>query len=225
VAAAARTADAVALQSAARTGRSSAMFEAIALGHVQAHERGTSPNLRQDPLRQLAFSDLSLGEYATYIDAVRIVSNSARAATAAASGIRMYREMTFSLLDGESRTAEGELRIHDRLTDPSRAGRDRLPRTFTTEDIVDACNGFYKPLLTQELATFLPNARFRARLDQVHESLSANQCLVRLGRHSHFEAMTIPGFAEPPARGAGKTRSYANGAFPLGWARVTFDPS
>ena len=219
VAAAAAKVNDAALPSLGRGGRSSAPFEAMVLGH--AGERG--PNLYRDPLRQLAFSDVKLPENSTIVERMKIVTASGIAGDGTGpEKIQMYREITWSALDGESIKAEGELRIHDRLAD-ERAGRHRLPRAWDVASLCRACNDFYRPVLTEEIGKFLGNSRHRAKLEVARDGLRDNQCLVRIGRHSHFEAMTIPRFRQPPSKGFGKTRTYANGDTPLGWARLTLE--
>jgi hypothetical protein len=226
VAAAAAAADAGALQGATRAGRSSAAFEALALGHSDLGRDGKPrADLYRDPLRQLAFSDLTLPENSTIIERMKVLTATGPAGQGTGTdGIQMYREVTWSMLDKERIEAVGELRVHDRLTDSARAGSKKLPRTWDIAGLCRASNDFYKPVLTEEIGKFLASSAYRPILEQARDSLSETQCLVRMGRHSHFEAMTIPGFQQPPPKGFGKTRTYANGTQPLGWARLTFGP-
>jgi len=58
------------------------------------------------------------------------------------------------------------------------------------------------------------------------DSLAENECVIRLGHHSNFDAMTIHGeLRQPPSRYRGHIRWFASGIVPLGWAKLTFRPA
>ena len=99
---------------------------------------------------------------------------------------------------------------------------ETLKQKITPDSIIRSCNDFYIPNAREELAKFgeiiLSSAK-ESILNQL-DSLQKNQCLIRLGRHSHFENMVMthhPKMREPE-KGYGETRSYAGGKVPMGWA-------
>jgi CRISPR-associated protein Csm5 len=211
---------------AARARRSSASFEAAVLGHQR--DNG-SADLYKDPFRQLAIEDIHLAANDCKIDQIKIVRKpnwQPRPGTSSAEGIAMFRDVTFSVLDGETDIA---FRSGARLY-PSMQREAKLPVELTFERVCEACNHFYLPRLRHELATFLQprpgaaNAEVVEVLERSVASLDPNQCLIRLGRHSHFECVTVsPPLSRPPEkRGSGATRSYAGGTYPLGWAILTW---
>lgn len=194
-----------------------------------------------DPLRQFAVSDCILPENATQIDQIKIIKKSvtgsaADGASATAGrntrgpssgrGVRsdpeilMMREITFSEADGETIVARGEARLMTKLAKEL----GRASRPLTIEEIISQCNEFYRPRLEEELKRFpVDDPQCDAAIRQGASGLKSNEALLRIGRHSHFECVTVgPPWARPPRRGSGASRSRAGGILPLGWVRARF---
>lgn len=186
------------------------------------NERG-KPDLYRDPLRQLVIGDVHLRPDSCYIDRVRVVRRPGSGGRDEAEGIIMYRDITWSMLDGEppgNVTYRGRANLLTHLTDRRIMGSATLPLRLGVETICRDCNAFYRPRLEQELDNFDTGDGVKDTLLKLAGSLAPNQALVRLGRHSHFECVTVRG-ASQPRRGFGATRTYVMGEFPLGWARLT----
>ncbi|MCA9310561.1 MAG: type III-A CRISPR-associated RAMP protein Csm5 [Phycisphaerales bacterium] len=200
-------------------------FEAKVLGHVRD---GGRPDLYKDPLRQLAISDCMLSPGDCYIDRIQIINRRAQddRRSADASGIQMHRDVTWSMLDGESIAARGSCRITTGLSGRGRQGAPLVADRIDLDRVIEACNAFYRPRLKDELDRFpIPEEGGEDLLKWVEE-MGADQCLVRLGRHSHFECVTVSEpYARPPRRGVGASRSRVDGRLPLGWAKVRFSMS
>lgn len=197
-----------------------ANFEAMVFGNL--NERGR-PNLYRDPLRQLAFSDLGGHAESTYIDRIQIVKQSGDMASDP-SGIIMYRELTRHALFGEIHQYTGDLRLHRELTDTRLMQRDTLTPKWDIPAICHACNAFYRPRLENEIQRYFRQQGWNARLIAPVNELGLNECLIRVGHHSHFECVTVgEPFRRPPQRGFGKSRSLAGGSVPLGWAKLRFE--
>ncbi|RMH24120.1 MAG: type III-A CRISPR-associated RAMP protein Csm5 [Planctomycetota bacterium] len=217
---------------AANDARPSAKFEARVLGNTK---NGTKPDLYRDPFRQLAFSDATLEEGSTYIDEIKI-RRLRRSETPVGegndpTGIQMFREVTWSALDGEAATARGELRLFSGLSArrywdrKERVERELLPRSWTIEELCQQCTAFYRPRLERELERFFrDDAATSKTLKGRAHTLEPNQALVRLGRHKHWECTVLRApLCREPKRGVGMTRSLAGGMLPLGWAILSFE--
>ena len=198
-------------------------FEATAFGNLGGNN---APDLYRDPLRQLAISDLPMAEDSCYIDEVKIVREDGSIA-ADPEGIAMYRDMTWSRIDGDSAEGAGQVRLFPHLAARERMGRDKegnpnwLPFGLDVETICRRANEFYRPRLEDELERF-KRSRNAAELEKWASILGERECLIRLGHHSHIECVTVgPPWRRKPA---GRTRSYAAGEFPLGWAKLRFEP-
>lgn len=214
--------------------RSSAVFEAAVLGHdVMGRQGFLRADLYRDPLRQVAIADAPLPDDACYIDRIEIITHGDPTGNATiamrSDGILIFRDLTWSMLDGETIIARSELRLLNHLADARIMGRNRkgedhaLPRTIGVDDICRTCNKFYLPRLQDELDAFAVDAVVAGDLLKSVKDLGAHECLVRFGRHSHFECVTVrPEYTEKPRRGVGGSRSYAGGILPLGWAKLRF---
>jgi len=207
--------------------RAGANFEATVLGHAEDRHGRTFANLNRDPLRQVAFSDLQLPRDSSYITRVKIRRQAGDISDADPSGIVIYREVTWGAVLGQDVVFDGECRFFPGLNDRNVMGSDKvLPRHIDVVELCRCCNAFYRPRLEQEAETFL-DSQWRDRLLQELQPLADDDrrtCLIRLGRHSHFECVTVGApFHHPPPKGFGKTRSYDRGVLPLGWARLRFE--
>jgi len=216
--------------------KNSALFEAHALGHIDIDHRSQREkmNLYRDPLRQIAFSDCALPDDGTYIDRVQIVKqlhSKDRLGSADPDKIQIHRDVTWSMLDGESNPAVGECRIYHQLCE--KKGRDNryaVSRNFTMQDVISACNDYYREEVEIQLDEFTERNRendetVRQPLLTETRNLQENECIIRLGRHSHFECVVMSKpFNLSPDKGYGSTRTYVDGRFPLGWAKLRFEP-
>jgi CRISPR-associated protein Csm5 len=208
--------------------------EAIVLGNRRPNGR---PDLRADPFRAVRLSDCRLPDDATSIDPVDLVSLRPRRRAADPSGILLFYEMTFSAVDGEDIPAVGTLTVDTRLAEANakRARGSESPHPvsrpggeiLTAERILDACNHFYLPRLEDEadrLRVARPTLSDACdRLLDLADDRSDRQALIRLGRFSHVECVTLA----PPLRRAsgGTTRGLAAGQAPMGWAMIELTPA
>ena len=207
-----------------------AKFEAAVMGNQRFNG---NPDLYRDSFRQLAVTDLSVPKDGTFIERIRIRKLQQTESAADPGGIVMYREMTRAAVYGEPQQLASELRLHPQLCDEQTMGRNRdgepnwLPQRFPLRDLIEMCNAFYRPRLTDELDRFVTKPNVRERLQTALHELADTECLIRLGRHSHFECVTVgEPYRVPPRRGFGATRSLIDVAgqavVPLGWAKLSF---
>lgn len=199
------------------------VLEAEVFGNLTESGR---PDLYRDPLRQLVIGDVHLRPDSCYIDRVSVVRRPNHKNRDEAAGIVMYRDITWSVLDGEPPgdvTYRGRANLLTHLGERRTMGNATLPLSLGVEGICRDCNAFYRLRLEEELETFKTGSGVKETLLKLAGCLAPSQALIRLGRHSHFECVTVRG-ANRPRRGFGATRTYVVGEFPLGWARLTFHP-
>lgn len=91
------------------------------------------------------------------------------------------------------------------------------------------CNAFYKERFQKEWDTFyaMPHLKeagqaLRAVRDCVEQLDPEREWLVRVGRYSHIECVTVSRNAPELKKGYGKTRTLADGQRPFGWAILHF---
>ncbi len=204
-----------------------ARFEAEVFGNVTIESDNTEKvNLYRDPLRQLALSDLAMPDNSTYIDRIQIVQPPGRRERGSnPEDIIMYREVTWSACDGENLRFAGQLRLSPHLANRRQMGSNCLPHALDLATICRQCNAFYRPRLEAEVKKFVQDSTAAGTLLKHAAQCDDHRCLVRLGRHSHFECVTVgEPYNQPPRRGFGNTRSYVAKSLPLGWAILQFQP-
>lgn len=130
-------------------------------------------------------------------------------------------------------SAAGGLPLYGSLHLDSRSGQPavELPdgSLLSRQRLGELCNAFYRRRFLDEWQKFyaLPHlARVRQALQPVRERLEqldhAREWLVRVGRYSHLECVTVSRNAPGHQKGFGKTRTLADGLLPFGWVILHF---
>lgn len=211
--------------------KAASQLEAQSLGYWNG-ERG---EIRADPFRAVQVGDVSLPGNATAVEGVTLVSARGSARGNDPSGIKQYYEITFSALDEAPIIGRGTLALREELAD-ARVADDRYPcdtavsGAISLQRMIADCNAFYLPRLQAEaklMAGPRPDASASyARLLELAQSRKPSQALIRMGRFTHIQCITL---ARPPRRKPdGTTRTLvdiAEGAMPLGWAMLELTPA
>ena len=177
---------------------------------------------KNDPFRALKIRDSLLQGNATQIRTVENVSRG-KGGVLRLTGVQMTCEVACSFLTGTSVEFETEL-LFDDLIFKSGFIREKI----TLDRIKEACNAFYRPKMEMEHEKFYKNSNAEDPSRQLLEiSLDANSFLIRLGRFSGVESVTLDGYRNPrpPGRGSvwGRSRNIMEGRYPMGWVKVTFE--
>jgi hypothetical protein len=183
-----------------------------------------------DPLRCLRVRDAQLVADSNVIERVILYENEGKAAREP-----MFVDATFSGLEDEPITACGQVTIYDRLQAHavpeglrSEAGRRwRWPKAvaepIAVEQVLQACREFYSENLAREHDRFYKSNRYLRPIGEklmgLARQLGPNEALLRIGRFSHFENMTV----RPYAEGVSKTRGLAGALRPMGWVKMRLE--
>jgi CRISPR type III-A-associated RAMP protein Csm5 len=211
------------------------IFEAEVLGYrvqLGTPEQGidmTDPHA--DPLRSLRVTDAALVPDSNVIERVVIYEGDGKSS----SREPMFVDATFSGLEGEPIYATGALSIHRQLQTHavpdglrSESGRRwRWPKAvaeeITADQILEACRQFYLENLQKEFERFYKNSRYLRPIGEkllgMAQQLRPNEALLRVGRFSHLENMTV----RPYAGGTGRTRGLAGALRPMGWTKMRLE--
>lgn len=206
-------------------------FEPEVLGYRTTTAQGRPrAEIRADPFRAISVGDAPLCADSNCIEPCVIHKPmGAGRVTADPAGIQMFYDVTFSGLDHEAITARGRLVINHRL---ARADTRGLPgwnfphsvsQAIGVEDLLAACNAFYRSRLEDEVRRFPRLAGPGRTLLEQTAGLGPHEALLRLGRFSHVECMTVDRRGGEPFR-KGTTRTLVNGELPLGWVKLTLSP-
>jgi len=220
------------------------ILEADVLGCLKEDRAGRKrAEIRADPFRAVRIADAPLtgpeGYCVTFVGRAVVTPRSrqgplrGRRPGPDPSGIHLFYEATFSALqDGDPVEAVGEIALDERLarTDAREAWGRRfnhpVTRAFNRDEILKACNAFYHPRLKEEAKGFGPasqalGAGYDRLVAEAEKAEAQGEALLRLGRFSHVECMTLA----PPlrhARGGASRTVIADG--PLGWAAMRLQP-
>ncbi|MFQ5772581.1 MAG: type III-A CRISPR-associated RAMP protein Csm5 [bacterium] len=179
---------------------------------------------KQDPFRAVKIADADLTPDATFICQVFNIRKN-REGNLDQTSIQLIHEVTHSNLSskiyGEKVTFETELRLDIPLMN-----QRAVSQKFSIEQIKNSCNRFYRDKMNMEHEKFYvssPLAEFSEEL--LKEPVGENECIIRVGRFSGVESVTLDEYRDPQPpgrnRGWGRSRNIADGKFPMGWVKIS----
>ncbi len=189
---------------------------------IEAHILGsTNPrgflDAKKDPFRAIKIKDGFLPPNATIISKVVNVGKDKNGKLKSLS-IQMFNEVTYFLLSEKKIQFETELTIDNNLQDTHWLGKN-----INIELIRESCNVFYQDKLEKE-KNFFSGTEVEKAISPLWETkFDKNSFLVRIGRYSGVESVTIDKYRNPrPPRGKGwgKTKNLIEGKYPLGWVKI-----
>ncbi len=200
-------------------------FEQKLFGHSDA---------RNDPLRALQISDCPIhGENSQAVsDFVNFKERRKRSQDF--SRMSMMKEQMIGILCGGDAYGICQLTIDDALQKVDKPLEKWQPISwkFDLADIVSSCHEFYRENFLREYEKFYARSQYKELrtnakmvLDEIEKiDPEKNQCLIRLGRFSQVENVTLSDPYRKPwnKKGYGATRTLTEDFFPVGLIRLTF---
>lgn len=183
---------------------------------------------KNDPFRAVKIADAFLGTDATFICQVFNCSKN-KDNVLQPTKIQLIHEVTHSELSfniyGKHVTFETELRLDDALMRDNRA----VSRKISVEEILSACNHFYRDKMEMEHDKFYEGSFMADESAQLLDiPISENECLLRVGRFSGVESVTLDEYRDPQPPGKDKrwgfSRNIADERFPMGWIKIRLIP-
>lgn len=186
------------------------VFEAKVLGYK---------DVKNDPFRAVKIRDALLNNDNTIVRDIRNVSKT-NGNLLKANKIQIICELTHSSITGHAISFETDLLIDDALYSTRFLGK-----SLTKEQIVASCTMFYRDKMENEHKKFYQNTEAEICSTQLlNTPLDENSFLLRLGRFSSVESVTLDNYRNPRPPGNktvwGTTRNLAEGIYPMGWLRV-----
>ena len=189
-------------------------FESRVLGYT-----GREKN---DLFRGIKITDGILPSDSTIISQVKNVTKD-RSGNLQPNNIQLICEVTYSKISGKSIEFESNLTIDSDLF-----STNYLSRTFAIEEIKKACNSFYKDKLSMEDKKFYStSAVSHISNSLLNEEIEDDSFLIRLGRFSGVESVTIDNYRNPKPPGRkgtwGTSRNLVEMKYPLGWVKIRLE--
>lgn len=181
---------------------------------------------KADPFRAVKFADSYLADDATFICHVYNIGKD-RDGVLKPTQIQLIHQVTHSLISAAAYQTrcrfETELRLDVELMRQGNAVSQR----FTLEQIINCCRQFYLDKLNMEHTKFYEGSTLADYSDQLlRQTYAPDECLIRVGRFSGVESVTLDEYRnpQPPGRdkGWGNSRNVADGQFPMGWVKLKF---
>lgn len=175
---------------------------------------------KKDPFRGVRIKDGHLPPNATIISKVVNVGKDKNGKLKPLS-IQMFNEVTYSCLSGKPLEFETELTIDSNLQDTHWLGKN-----INIESIRETCNVFYLDKLEKE-KIFYSGTEIEEIISPLSKTkFDENYFLVRIGRYSGVESVTIDKYRKPRppgGKGWGKTKNLSDLKYPLGWVKIKFE--
>ncbi|MCD6319742.1 MAG: hypothetical protein J7M03_03580, partial [Candidatus Desulfofervidaceae bacterium] len=180
-------------------------------------------NPSDDPFRAVKVSDTSLPPDSTFVGEVFNYN---------------LRKNRFNSMDMRVEMTEGDL-CHQGIEfklEITFLSNAKVSLPLDINIIKEACNQFYIDIAKYEYEKFYKHQpelkEVSMRLLNIIETLPANAFIMRIGRFSHAESMTLEGLRQIAVMGKGRkfyrqeegtTRNLALQKYPLGWVKVKFE--
>lgn len=200
----------------------------------------TKPN--DDPFRMIRVGDCPIDPRGTQLVGQLFQYKPFRRDGVCFDSTALYAEVIRGLMTGSEQSAEFEIQQGDTVASAvvpphSKALRDRegqplFQKKVTVQEILEAADShYYRYWFYKEYNKFYNEAEDSAirnaadkLADLVDELHDKGNYLVRIGRWSHIESVTVKGLASPRGRhGYGKTRTlleYEGSYLPMGWCSL-----
>jgi CRISPR-associated protein Csm5 len=150
--------------------------------------------------------------------------------------MHIFQEQLQGVLSGGNCIGQCEFTIDDNLLaiqNPIGYGKNEwkpLSVKINVQEIITACNSFYKKNLENEYNRFYRSCNYQPLketadgLNRCVATIKAEdmECLVRIGRHSHIENVTDANYRKPKVSKYGSTRFISEKRYPMGWAKLKF---
>ena len=189
---------------------------------------------KNDPFRGLQISDCEIfGNNKEYVsDFINFKEN--RNNSDDFASMQMFNEqIRGEILKGDA-NGTFEVIINEKLLSISiSTGRwNPIKLSFSITDIMLACNNFYAQQFENEFKQFYEKSKYQDLREQIElikeriNYLKDNECIIRLGKFSQVESVTINKHRNPwNTKGFGKTRTLTEEKFPIGWLKLRFEES
>jgi len=180
-------------------------------------------NAKEDPFRALSIEDIFIdNERTEKIFVGQIINRRIKNKNNLNRTWQLFCEVTASLIStpelSNSLKEEGKIRINDRLNE-----RVNFGIKITMDYIAKSCNYFFKKIASGENNKFYKNETkcIKSLMSKINNTKD-NQFIIRVGRFSHFESVSLENFDSFKKRNYGRSRNICENLFPLGWIRITY---
>lgn len=174
---------------------------------------------KSDPFRCIMIGDGNLRPQDSIFREVR--NGKKRNGAFEFNSIPLIVEVTNSMLTGNDVDVQVRLLVNDKL-----ANTKFIFKAITVEEIIRSCNAFYRDKLEAEHKKHYAGTQIEKVSSRLlDEPVGQNEFLLRVGRFSGAESVTLDVYRNPKPPGNrrvwGTSRFLVEQMYPLGWVKVT----
>lgn len=188
------------------------------------HQREGKPpvfSIDKDPFRAVKIKDAFLPGKATFF--TEVVNHNIRNNSLNPTSIQMLSEVTYGRLFNKPVFFDVEIIIDDKVLSHVDSDLRAHEKKITIENLLKACDSFYRNCLEEERDTLLKNVidgeQIRRTYQEILEAADGG-FLLRLGWGSGLISMTISKELRKPEKSYGKSKHLVNGKVPLGFVKL-----
>ncbi|MGB9687057.1 MAG: type III-A CRISPR-associated RAMP protein Csm5 [Rectinema subterraneum] len=203
----------------------------------------SAPN--DDPLRALAIGDCTFAPKGTQLVSAMIMYHlSPNYDDPFSNKAAIFAEvLKGELIDGSPTEASCDFIIHDELFSAiippntraleKRKGQKLYQKPIGLEEILEACDTFYNRAFDSEYNRLIKSSNEVVKMgadalaDRIDSIQERGEHLIRIGRWSHVESVTVEGYRRPKSdKGYGKTRTflqYNDNYYLMGWCAFSVE--
>lgn len=192
--------------------------------------------ISKDPFRAIKIKDAYLSADSTIIQQVcngkRKEDRNGRQIFST-SGMQMIMETTHSDISNTSAHKKAIDFTTEILIDTNLQNLAHFEKSLSIEKIADSCRKFYEKKIINEYNKFYegtPIDPIAAKLNTLINNKNPNQFIIRLGRFSHYESVTLdthrnvkPKYIKGKPYGPCTARNIADAQYPMGWVEFTYE--
>lgn len=188
------------------------------------HQREGKPpffSIDKDPFRAVKIKDAFLPDNSTFFS--EVINHNRKDNSINPTSIQILSEVTYGKLLNRPLSIEIEIVIDKRVLSHTEGGLHVHKDNVTLENLLKACDSFYRNCLKEERDTFLSNTTGGEYIQRTYQEIldaSKGGFLFRLGWGSGLISMTISKELRTEKR-YGKSKHLVNNQLPLGFVKLT----
>jgi CRISPR-associated protein Csm5 len=191
--------------------------------HAINQREGKPPvfSIDKDPFRAVKVKDAFLPGKATFF--TEVVNHNIRNNSLNPTSIQMLSEVTYGRLFNKPVFFDIEIIIDERVLSHGDSDLRDHKEKITLENLLKACDSFYKNCLKEERDTLLNNVIGGEQIRRTYQEIldaADGGFLFRLGWGSGLISMTISKELRKPEKSYGKSKHLVNSKMPLGFVRL-----
>jgi CRISPR-associated protein Csm5 len=191
--------------------------------HAINQREGKPPvfSIDKDPFRAVKIKDAFLPDNSTFFS--EVINYNRKDSSINPTSIQILSEVTYGKLLNRPLSVEIEIVIDKKVLSHTECGLYAHKDYVTLENLLEACDSFYRNCLKEERDRFLSNTTGGEYIQRTYQEIldaSEGGFLFRLGWGSGLISMTISKGLRKPEKSYGKSKHLVNGKVPLGFVKL-----